>query len=165
VNLPCAGLVIGKPISVVEIDYDGNERRGLTAKCRSVDGSEHIVAASDVLFSRRSICACYIACYRKWLGIEPFPPEVAAAISNPLHKETETDLDQSPPVELVLLSVKDKAARCRILGSDLFVTFRAIGLWDLAPPPSNSRIGVDGIPKNITGVRRANRFLISSKSR
>jgi tetratricopeptide (TPR) repeat protein len=133
VNFPCDGLVIGEPISVTEIDYDGNERRGLTAKCRRLDGSEHIVAASDVVFPRRSIGARYIACYRKWLGIEPFPPEVAAAISKPLHKETETDLDQSDPVELVVLAVKDKAARCRILGSDLVVTFRTSGLWDVVP--------------------------------
>jgi hypothetical protein len=34
VNLPADGFVIGEPVSVVEIDYDGNERRGLTAKCR-----------------------------------------------------------------------------------------------------------------------------------
>lgn len=133
VNFPCDGLVIGEPISVVEIDYDGNERRGLTAKCRRLDGSEHIVAVSDVVFPRRSNGVRYIACYRKWLGIEPFPPEVAAAISKPLHKETETDLDQSDPVELVVLSVKDKAARCRILGSDHVVTFRASGLWDVVP--------------------------------
>ncbi len=133
VSFPCAGLVIGKPISVIEIDYDGNERRGLIAKCRSVDGTEHIVAAADVVFPKRSIGARYIASYRKWLGIEPFPPEVAAAISTPLHKEAETDFDQFDPVELVVLSVKDKAARCRILGSDLVVTFRTSGLWDLVP--------------------------------
>lgn len=133
VNFPCDGLVIGEPISVIEIDYDGNERRGLTARCRRVDGYEHIVSALDVVFPRRSIGARYIACYRKWLGIELFPPEVAAVIRKPLHKETETDLDQSDPVELVVLSVKDKAARCRILGSDLVVTFRASGLWDVVP--------------------------------
>ena len=34
ITLPADGFVIGKPVSVVEIDYDGNERRGLTAKCR-----------------------------------------------------------------------------------------------------------------------------------
>jgi len=34
VDLPADGFVIGEPVSVIEIDYDGNERRGLTARCR-----------------------------------------------------------------------------------------------------------------------------------
>ena len=132
VSFPCNGSVIGESVSVVEIDYDGNERRGLTARCRRVDGSEHTVSALDVVFPRRSIGGRYIACYRKWLGIDPFPPEVAAVIRKPL-QETGSGLDQSDPVELVILSVKDKAARCRILGSDLVVTLRASGLWDVVP--------------------------------
>ena len=49
VTLPADGFVIGEPVSVVEIDYNGNERRGLTAKCRREDGSEHVVAASEVV--------------------------------------------------------------------------------------------------------------------
>lgn len=49
VTLPADGFVIGEPVSVVEIDYDGNERRGLTAKCRREDGSEHVVAAYEVV--------------------------------------------------------------------------------------------------------------------
>jgi hypothetical protein len=74
----------------------------------------------------------YIACYRKWMGIEPFPPEVAVAIRKPL-QETGSDLDQSDPVELVILSVKDKVARCRLLKNDHVVMLRASGLWDLVP--------------------------------
>jgi hypothetical protein len=50
VTLPSDGFVIGEPVSVTEIDYDGNERRGLTARCRRENGSEHVVAASDVVF-------------------------------------------------------------------------------------------------------------------
>jgi len=52
VPLPADGFVIGEPVSVGKIDYDGNERRGLTAKCRREDGSEHVVAASDVVFPK-----------------------------------------------------------------------------------------------------------------
>ena len=50
VALPADGFVIGKPVVVVEIDYNGNECRGLTARCRREDASEHVVAASDVVF-------------------------------------------------------------------------------------------------------------------
>ena len=37
------------------------------------------------------------------------------------------------PVELVVLSVKQKAARCCLLGGGQTFTFRAGRLWDLAP--------------------------------
>jgi len=41
VALPADGFVIGEPILVIAIDYDGNERRGLTAKCRREAGAEY----------------------------------------------------------------------------------------------------------------------------
>lgn len=69
VGLPAAAFVIGAPVSVIEFDYDGNVRRGLTARCRSKDGAEHVVAATDVVFSERSSGARYVAAYRKWLGL------------------------------------------------------------------------------------------------
>jgi hypothetical protein len=95
--------VIGEPVSVVEFDYDGNERSGLTARCRREDGSEHIVAASDIALPGRSSGARCLAAYRKWLGLKPFPPEVATA------------------------------ARCRLLGSDRVITLRSSQLWDVVP--------------------------------
>src|ERR1035437_8907678 len=48
VPLPGAGFVPGEPVSVVRFDYQGNQRRGLTAKCRRVDGCEYEVTASEV---------------------------------------------------------------------------------------------------------------------
>src|SRR5437016_6216421 len=50
--VPCDAFVIGEPVSAIEFDYDGNERRGLTARCRRADGAEHVVAACDVVFLR-----------------------------------------------------------------------------------------------------------------
>ena len=34
VDLPADGFVIGEPVSVIEVDYDGNERRGLARVVR-----------------------------------------------------------------------------------------------------------------------------------
>jgi len=73
IALPADGFVIGAPVQVVDIDYDGNERRGLTAKCRRTDGSEYVIAASDVVFPEGSNGARYVAAYRKWLGLDPHP--------------------------------------------------------------------------------------------
>lgn len=123
----------GEPVSVLEIDYDGHERRGLTARCRRADGSMHVVAASDVVLPERSSALRYLACYRKWLGLEPFPPEVAAPRREQRRREPVTVLGQGDPVELVTLSVKEKAAHCRILSSGDVVTLRVNGLCDLFP--------------------------------
>ena len=44
------------------------------------------------------------------------------------HKATTEDLDLSRPAELVVLAVKERAARCRLLGSDRAITLRASDL-------------------------------------
>ena len=44
VAMPTDAFVVGEPVTVIEIDYDGNERRGLTAKLRREDASEHVVS-------------------------------------------------------------------------------------------------------------------------
>jgi len=49
------------------------------------------------------------------------------------HKVTTTDLDMSGMVELVALSVKENAVRCRLLNGDRVITLRSNRLWDLAP--------------------------------
>jgi hypothetical protein len=134
VTLPADGFVIGEPVSIVEIDYDGNERRGLTATCRREDDSEHVVAMSDVVFPERSSGARHVAAYRRWLGVEPYPVQVKApSHRRRQHKATDNDLDLSAPVELVALAVKERAARCRLLGSERVITLRASRLWDVVP--------------------------------
>lgn len=50
-----------------------------------------------------------------------------------LHKAAEEDLKLNAPVELVVLSVKQRAARCRLLKSGNDLTLRAGGLWTIAP--------------------------------
>ncbi len=80
VELPADAFVIGEPVSVTGIDYDGNERRGLTATCQREDGSEHVVAAADLAFAESSAGAVHVAAYRKWLGLEPFPANVQTPV-------------------------------------------------------------------------------------
>jgi hypothetical protein len=47
--------------------------------------------------------------------------------------ETAAPINLANPVELIVLSVKQKAARCRLRGSAHTVTLRAGGLWDVVP--------------------------------
>jgi hypothetical protein len=134
VALPADGFVIGEPVVVIEIGYDGNVRRGLTAKCRRDDGSEHVVAASDVVFHEGSSGARLTAAYRRWLGLDPYPAKAPVpSRGKSRHKATADDLDLSGPVELVVLSVKKRAAPCLLLETNRAITLRASGLWDVVP--------------------------------
>lgn len=134
VELPADGFVIGVPVSVIAVDYDGNAQRGLTAKCRREDGSVHVVAVSEVVLPRTSEGAWRVAAYRKWLNLDPFPVQMQAdSRCKRQHKATADDLDLNQPVELVALSVKERAARCRLLGSDRVITLRASRLWHVVP--------------------------------
>ena len=81
VALPCDGFVIGEPVSVVEFDYQGNQRRGLTAKCHRVDGREYEVAASEVALLPSTPGSHYLAAYRKWMGVVLYPPETRSGTS------------------------------------------------------------------------------------
>ncbi len=49
------------------------------------------------------------------------------------HKSTNDEIDLSKPAELVALAVKDRAARCRLPGSDRIIILRASGLWEVVP--------------------------------
>jgi len=134
VALPADGFVIGEPVSVKVVEYDGNERRGLTATCRREDGSEYVVSLSDVVLSQASTGARHIAAYRRWLNLDPHPADKQKPSRRQRqHKVTDDDLDLSKPVELVALAVKERAARCRLLRSDRIITLRASRLWEVVP--------------------------------
>ena len=133
-ELPCDAFVIGEPVSVIALDYDGNPRRGLVARCRREDGSEHLVAASEIVLAPRSGGGQFLAAYRKWLGLDSLPEQADPPHRRKRqHKVAATDLDLSRPIELVVLSSKENAARCRPVGSDRVITLRARRLWDVVP--------------------------------
>lgn len=134
IELPCDAFVIGEPVSVVEFVYDGNLRRGLVARCRREDGSEYTVSATEIVLAEQSKGGHFIAAYRKWSGLDPWPKRAAPPSRRKRrHKVAPTELDLSGPIELVVLSVKEKAARCRLVGSDRVITLRASRLWQIVP--------------------------------
>ncbi|MBI4873421.1 MAG: cytoplasmic protein, partial [Acidobacteria bacterium] len=130
VAVPCEATVIGEPVEVIKFDYDGNQRRGLTATCRGADGTKHVVAAFEMAIPPSAQGGHYLAAYRKWMGLAPFP---AGSRGKTRRQPGAAALELDGPVELVVLSVRQKAARCRLLGSDRTLTLRAGRLWDVAP--------------------------------
>ncbi len=131
VPLPADAHVVGEPVSVVAVDYDGNERRGLFARCRKEDGSEHVVTACDLLFPKDSAAARHVAAYRRWLGISPYP-EVSSPKKR-AHKAAKDDIDMGEDIDLVAVAVKENAISCRIPGKDRVITLRTGGPWEVVP--------------------------------
>lgn len=134
VVVPCAAFVVGEPVSLIGFGYEGNVRRGLTARCRRADGAEYEVAAADVILSPGISGGRYLAAYRRWLGLEAGSSDIPSR-RHPLrqHKVASIDISLDSPIELFVLSVKNVAARCRLLGSDQAITLRVARLWDLVP--------------------------------
>ena len=132
VDLPADGFIMDEPIKITRIDYDGNERRGLTAVCRRPNGAKYIVAAADVTFPINSAAARYLNAYRKWLGVETLRAK-SSPHRKPRHKAEASDLNAADSLELVALSVKQRAARCLVLGTERLLTFRADRVWSIIP--------------------------------
>jgi hypothetical protein len=133
VALPAEAFVVGEPVTVMAIDYDGNERRGLTARCQGEEGSEQVIAACDLIFPEGSAAARYLAAYRKWLGIEPHPQVSLSQTRRRLQKATGDDLDMARDVELIAVAVKGNSVSCRIPGKGRVITLRPAGLWEVVP--------------------------------
>ena len=128
IALPADASLFGQPATVLEIDYDGNERRGLTARCRREDGSEHVIAACDLAFPEGSKGADYVAAYRRWLGIEAYPKLVAR--TKP--KAKEKDLVVGKKIDLVALAVRANVVSCRIRGTERVLSLRT-GFFEGVP--------------------------------
>jgi hypothetical protein len=134
-ELPTSASVLDEPVTVVAVAYDGNPRRGLTARCLTRRGREHVIALADVCFPEGGEAALLVTTYRAWLGLDsaaPGAPNPAShARSTPVGPDD--DIDLLGPAELVVLSVKERAARCRILGTDGTISLRSNGLWKVVP--------------------------------
>jgi len=133
VAMPAEAFVVGEPVTVMRIDYDGNERRRLTARCCGKTGSEQVIAASDLIFPESSVAARYVAAYRKWLGIEPHLQGSSTRVRRRPQKATQDDIDMTREVELIAVAVKGNTVSCRIAGKGRVITLRPAGSWDVAP--------------------------------
>jgi hypothetical protein len=127
---------MGEPVTVMTIDYEGNPRRGLTARCRREEGSEQVIAACDLIFPEESAAVQYMAAYRKWLGIEPYPLVALSKTRTRPQKATGDDLDMTRDVELIVAAVKGNAVSCRLPRKRRVFTLRPAGLWEVVPGES-----------------------------
>jgi len=136
-DLPMNVHVVGEPLSLIAVDYDGNPRRGLTARCLRKNGTEHRVSFADIQLAPDAAGYIYLAAYCVWLGVQPAmqPAEVGPPIaSEPQVRHStasEEDIDLAQPIDLVVVAVKERAARCRLIGSERVITLRVGSLCDV----------------------------------
>jgi tetratricopeptide (TPR) repeat protein len=134
-DLPTDVHVIGEPLSLVAVDYDGNARRGLVARCRRADGTEYRVSLADVELPANASGYLQLAAYCTWLGVEPAAPTRSPGTKSKVrqHKASDDDIDLSKPVDLIVLAVKERVARCRLPDSGRAITLRAGSLHRVVP--------------------------------
>jgi hypothetical protein len=72
VEVPAEAKLLGVNLEVAGFDLEGDERRGLVAKCRHDEGSGS-VSLADIRFQEESVAAWLHAANRTWLGLKPFP--------------------------------------------------------------------------------------------
>jgi hypothetical protein len=122
--LPADAFVVGEPVQVIAIDYEGDPRAGLLATCRRRDG-QHVVGFADVVFTPGSDGARISAAYRTWLGLAPHDSRPGSPTRpRKRHKADLADVDLARPLDLVVLALKSNAIRCRVLGTEREVTLR-----------------------------------------
>ena len=74
IDVPCDATVVSELVKVVKFDYDGNDRRGLTAICRGADGAKHAVAACDVVIPLSMRGGLYLAASTPWSSSQASRP-------------------------------------------------------------------------------------------
>lgn len=72
-EFPFPAEVVGSPVEVIGVDYDGDDRRALTARCRR-DAREYTVCLLDIVVGPVTArTAVLLAAYRRWSGAEARP--------------------------------------------------------------------------------------------
>ena len=73
VSLPCAAKILDVDVEVLAFDLEGDERRGVVARCRQPGGTTGVVSLVDVRFESGTVAAWLHAAFRGWLGLKTFP--------------------------------------------------------------------------------------------
>lgn len=73
VERPCAAQILGVDVEVLAFDLEGDERRGIVARCRRQGGSTDVVSLADLHFESGTVAAWLHAAFRSWLGLRSLP--------------------------------------------------------------------------------------------
>lgn len=112
-RFPFAARLLGQQVDVIKVEFEGNERRGLTALCRH-DEERHRVSLADLVPGAVTLeTAQLLSAYRRWLGLPPLSSPPATA---------------SPPVRSKLWTYRIVASRHVEVAVPLRLKYD--GIWD-----------------------------------
>ncbi len=118
--LPADAHVIGEPVMVIALRNPRLPHVGLLAACQR--GETTYEVGADVVFAAGSPAARLVSRYRAWLGL---PDGIAqTAVSRP-RVVAAAEIVVGVSVDLVVLTCKSNAIRCRLLGTSRELTLRA----------------------------------------
>ena len=83
VRVPRAATVLDIPVETVRFDIEGDERRGLVARCGREVKPPGVVALADLRLEPGTTAAWLHAGYRSWLGLAPSSARRPAGWSGP----------------------------------------------------------------------------------
>jgi tetratricopeptide (TPR) repeat protein len=82
-RFPFPASIVGVSVDVVRIEFDGDERHGLTAHCRR-EGEKHRISLADLVPGPVTLeTSRLLAAYRKWQGLPEFRPASPAHAVEP----------------------------------------------------------------------------------
>ena len=82
-RFPFPARIVGTSVDVIKVEFDGDDRRGLTAVCRR-DGEKHRVALADLIPGPVTLdTSRLLAAYRRWLCLPPIKPTHPTATITP----------------------------------------------------------------------------------
>jgi len=82
-RFPFPASIVGVSVDVVRIEFDGDERHGLTAHCRR-EGEKHRISLADLVPGPVTLeTSRLLAAYRKWQGLPEFRPASPARAVEP----------------------------------------------------------------------------------
>jgi hypothetical protein len=82
-RFPIKANIVGTSVDITKVEYEGDERRGLTAVCRR-DGERYRVALVDVAPGPVPVeTARLFAAYRRWLGLPALPAPDDTSLAAP----------------------------------------------------------------------------------
>jgi tetratricopeptide (TPR) repeat protein len=90
-RFPFPACVVGVAVDVLKIEFDGDERHGLTALCRR-EGDKHRISLADLVPGPVTIeTSSLLAAYRKWRGLPALrPPNPPTAVEGWIYQPVAT---------------------------------------------------------------------------
>ena len=80
VALPYGAQILGVDVEVLEFDLEGDERRGLVARCRRIGGPRDVVSLADVRFEVETVAAWLHANVPELAGADDLPRSAAREV-------------------------------------------------------------------------------------